>query len=67
MALPLIVAMPPWLSTGDTALAEPLFSGPTAAITDASCSILRALVAAIAGSYWPVVVEASSNTSARSL
>jgi hypothetical protein len=67
VALPLIVAIPPWLNIGHIALADPLLSGPTAATTLGSVSIFRALVAANAGSYWPVVVEASSKIKVRSL
>src|SRR5579875_3778227 len=61
--LGVIVASPPWLKIGDMALPEPLICGPIAATTESSPTILRALVAAWAGSYWPAVEVASSMAS----
>src|SRR6516162_2195570 len=57
-----IVARLAWLRIGAIALPEPLISGPIAATTLGSATILRALVAACAGSYWPAVVVPSSST-----
>ena len=58
-----IVASPPWLKIGDIALPEPLICGPIAATTEALATILRALVAACAGSYCPAVAVPSSSRS----
>ena len=58
-----IVARPPSLRIGDIALPEPLICGPIAATTELSETILRALVAACAGSYWPAVAVPSSSCS----
>src|SRR5271157_4675412 len=54
------VARSPWLRIGAIALPEPDISGPMAAIVAGSDTILRALVAACAGSYWPAVAVPSS-------
>src|ERR1700710_366184 len=62
-----IVARSPWLRIGAIALPAPLICGPIAAITDLSDTILRALVAACAGSYWPAVAVPSSSFSTSSL
>ena len=57
--LGVIVANPPSLRIGDIALPEPLICGPIAATTASLATILRALVAAWAGSYWPAVAVPS--------
>ena len=46
-----MVARLPWLRIGAIALPAPLIIGPIAATTALSDTILRALVAACAGSY----------------
>src|SRR5436853_7930783 len=51
----------PWLRIGDIALPEPLICGPIAAMTLLSATILRALVAACAGSDRPAVAVPSSS------
>ena len=56
-----IVARLPALRMGDIALPAPDICGPIAATYSLSDTILRALVAAWAGSYWPAVAVASSN------
>src|ERR1700712_596374 len=56
-----IVARLPALRIGDIALPAPDICGPIAATNSLSDTILRALVAACAGSYWPAVAVASSN------
>ena len=56
------IARLPWLRIGDIALPDPLICGPIAATTLVSDTILRALVAAWAGSYWPAVAVPSSST-----
>ena len=61
--LGVMVARPPWLRIGDIALPEPLVGGPIAATSLLSETILRALVAACAGSYWPAVAVPSSGRS----
>ena len=58
-----IVASPPIDRIGAIALPAPLISGPSAPTTSLSDTILRALVAACAGSYWPAVAVPSSSTS----
>ena len=60
--LGVIVARSPWLKIGDIALPEPLICGPIAATTALSETILRALVAACAGSYCPAVAVPSSSS-----
>ena len=60
--LGVIVARSPWLKIGDIALPEPLICGPIAATTALSDTILRALVAACAGSYCPAVAVPSSSS-----
>ena len=57
-----MIARLPWLRIGAIALPAPLICGPIAAMTLRSDTILRALVAACAGSYWPAVAVASSST-----
>ena len=61
--LGVIVARSPWLRIGAIALPAPLIIGPIAATTSVSDTILRALVAACAGSYWPAVAVPSSRIS----
>ena len=56
-----MVARSPWLRIGVIALPAPLICGPIAATTSLSDTILRALVAACAGSYWPAVAVPSSS------
>ena len=58
------VARLPWLRIGAIAFPEPLICGPIAATTLVSATILRAFVAAWAGSYCPAVAVPSSRTMA---
>ena len=62
-----MVARLPWLRIGAIALPSPLISGPIAATSLGSETILRALVAAWAGSYPPAVAVALSSTSSLKL
>src|ERR1700733_10126371 len=55
-----MVARPPAERIGDIALPAPDICGPRAATKPLSETILRALVAAWAGSYWPAVAVPSS-------
>ena len=66
MELGVTVARLPWLSSGAIALPLPLDIGPMAATTVGSETILRALVAACAGSYCPAVAVPLSRLSTRS-
>src|SRR5207248_586188 len=52
----------PFERIGDIAFPEPLICGPIAATTLLSATILRAFVAACAGSYCPAVAVPSSST-----
>ena len=58
-----MVARSPWLRIGAIALPAPLIIGPIAATTSLSATILRALIAACPGSYWPAVAVPSSRIS----